>query len=213
MAAKANRQLFLIDACRSTPPELLRKFNSPIIPEVLAPLRHSNQGTHQQAELYASELGNSAYGVDNKPSVFMSSLIASMKGAGAHQNEEGDWVIGTASLRTGLDWLVRREYDTKLQRVAFGKMSKDFDLHQIQGKPIVPVTVRTTPFAKLETFQLQTDCPQYRPDPSSKPWHINVTAGKCQFFAGDASNPKQYSHIEYVVPQYRVISIPCGDDQ
>lgn len=213
MAAKATRQLFLIDACRSTPQELRSRFKSASIPEMLTPRTHSNQGSHHQAELYASELGTSAYGIDDKPSVFMSSLLASMKGAGAHQNVDGEWVVGTASLRTGLDWLVGRQYEEKLQRVAFGKMSVDFDLHAIPGNPSVPVTVRTKPITKLAEVRLQTDCPQYRSHPSEKPWHINVEAGKRQFFAGDATNPKQFSHIEDIVPQYRVISIPCGDDQ
>ncbi|CAJ3151418.1 Uncharacterized protein containing caspase domain [Burkholderia pseudomallei] len=213
MAAKATRQLFLIDACRSTPPELRSRFKSPSIPEMLTPRTHSNQGSHQQAELFASQLGTNAYGIDDKPSVFMSSLLASMKGAGAHQNSDGDWVVGTASLRTGLDWLVSRDYEEKVQRVAFGKMSVDFDLHAILGNPSVPVTVRTKPLARLAELQLQTDCPQYRTHPSAKPWQINVEAGKRTFFAGDAANPKQFSHIEDIVPQYRVVSIRCGDDQ
>lgn len=213
MAAKASRQLFLIDACRGTPPELRKRFKAPSIPEVLTAITHSNQGSHQQAELFASELGRSAYGIDNKPSIFMSSLLASMKGAGARQNENGDWVVGTTSLRTGLDWLVGRSYEKKLQRVAFGKMSMDFDLHAISGNPLVPVTVRTNPIARLAELQLQTDCQQHRANPSAKPWHINVEAGQREFFAGDACNPKQFTHTEYIVPQYRVVSITCGDDQ
>jgi hypothetical protein len=213
MAAKATRQLFLIDACRNTPADLLRKFQAPKIAEVLTAQKHSNQGSHRQTELYASELGTKAYGVNNKPSVFMSSLLASMKGAGAHQNEDGEWVVGTTSLKTGLDWLVSREYEKKVQRVTFGKMSNDFDLHAILGMPMVPVTVRTKPIEKLAKFHLQTDCDQSRATPSSKPWHIIVEAGERQFFAGSATNPKQFSHVEHVVPQYRVVSISCGDDQ
>ena len=213
MASNASKQLFLIDACRSTPPELRSKYKTPALPELITPMVHSNQGSHQQAELYASELGTSAFGVDEKPSVFMSSLLTSMKGTGALQNDDEDWVVGTASLRTGLDWLVRRTYGKDLQRVAFGKMSADFALHTIVGTPSVAVTVKTKPLAKLAELHLQTDCPQFRQVPDGKPWCIDVPAGTRSFYAGDAKNPKQFSHHEQLAPQFRVISIPCGDDQ
>lgn len=212
-STKASKQLFLMDACRSTPPELRAKYKSTTPPELLTPVLNSNGGSREQAELFASELGASAYGVDNKPSVFMSSLLTSMKGAGAQQNDDEDWVVGTASLRTGLDWLVKREYDKKLQRVSFGKMSADFELHTIIGNPSVAVTVRTKPLARLADLRLETDCLQYRPVPDAKPWHVDVPAGKRSFYAGNAANPKQFVHQEELAPQYRVISIPCGDDQ
>jgi hypothetical protein len=213
LASKASKQLFLMDACRSTPTELRSRYKTPTLPELLTPKVHSNQGSHQQAELYASELGASAFGVDDKPSVFMSSLLTSMRGTGALQNDDEDWVVGTASLRTGLDWLVKRAYGKDLQRVAFGKMSADFALHTVVGTPSVAVTVKTKPLAKLAELQLQTDCPQYRPVPDGKPWYVDVPAGMRSFYAGDAANPKQFSHHEQLAPQFRVISIPCGDDQ
>jgi hypothetical protein len=190
MASKASKQLFLLDACRSTPPELRSKYKPPTPPELLTPNVHSNQGSHEQAELCASELGASAFGVDDNPSVFMASLLTSMKGTGALQNDDEDWVVGTASLRTGLDWLVKRAYGKDLQRVAFGKMSADFALHTVVGTPSVAVTVKTRPLAKLAELHLQTDCPQYRPVPDGKPWYIDVPAGNRSFYAADAANPK-----------------------
>ena len=213
LATRASRQLFLLDACRSTPAELRRQFTNPSPTELVSPHRHSNLGKHQQAELYASELGTKAYGMPNKPTVFMSSLLTSMRGAGAHQTMEADWVVGTDSLRSGLNFMVKRQYETDLQQVSFGKLSADFELHAIAGTPLVPVVVRTEPKTRLADLRLQTDCLQHKAVPDGKPWHVDVLAGNRKFYAGNAANPLLFSKTEDVYPQYRVISIPCGDDQ
>ena len=75
------------------------------------------------------------------------------------------------------------------------------------------MVVRTSPATRLADLQLQTDCPQYKTVPDGKPWNIDVLAGNRTFYAGDAANPLKFSKVEDVYPQYRVISIPCGDDQ
>ncbi|RYH66487.1 MAG: caspase family protein [Alcaligenaceae bacterium] len=213
LATKASKQLFLLDACRSTPAELRKRYKNPSPTELVSAVEHKNQGKHQQAELYASDLGTKAYGAKGGPSVFMSSLLASMKGAGAHQTMSAEWVVGTDSLRSGLNFLVKRHYEAGLQQVSFGKLSADFDLHAISDTPVVPVVVRTSPATRLADLQLQTDCPQHKTAPDGKPWNIDVLAGNRKFYAGDATNPLKFSKIEDVYPQYRVISIPCGDDQ
>lgn len=212
LATKSSKQVFLLDACRTTPAELRRVFKNPTPTELVSARSHSNLGKHQQAELYASELGTKAYGVEGKPTVFMSYLLASMKGAGAHQTMTADWVVGTDSLRSGVNFLAKRQYEDGLQHVSFGKLSADFELHAIPDTPVVPVVVRTSPATRLGDLQLQTDCPQHKTVPDGKPWHIDVLAGSRTFYAGDAANPLKFAKVEDVFPQYRIISIPCGDD-
>lgn len=214
LSCKAGRQLFIIDACSAAPRGMRERYQR-IAPNALVqPVEgHGRLGVTKQAEIRASELGTSAYGIPDQPSVFLQSFIKSMKGAGAIKDGVGRWVVKTNSLRTGVDWLVQRSQRAETQLVGFGAVSADFALHELNGLPVVPVKVLCEPAEVLGCSALRTDAGHERLIPAMEPWHLDLQHGHYEFSATNLDTGTVHAVEEHTTPQYTVVSIPCGGTQ
>lgn len=210
LAYKASKQLFLVDACRGNPDEVKDRYKRITPVSLVDHLEHSNTGLTKQSHIRATELTKSAFGVENGPSVFMTALLDSMRGAGALQQPHGQWVVNTSTLRQGIDSLVKRDHG-EIQSVAFDGLSSDFLVHEIGGTPAIPVDVTVTPESSLSALRLSTDCGKVRNKNSSTPWRVEVDPGNREFYAGSVTNPKKHIKADLVTPPRRVVTIPCGD--
>lgn len=212
--AKARRQIYLIDAC-STSVELPKQYADITPLTGIAPVSGNNFVGKQMVFIRASEFGTKAYGVKDRPSVFMTSFLEAMKGAGSRKAGPTQWVINTDRLKVALDWLVRRLDHGQGQEVSYGGgFSASVDFHELQGEPHVPVQVECDPPDYEDFSCLQVDQVQHCGSGTS-PWNVDLAFGKHDFEAVEsgAQGRKVYGKTlaEPVFPPYTLVSIPCGD--
>jgi len=197
LGCKASRQLFVLDACSSSPRKLRDQYPHITPSPLVQPIGgHNRLGVTKQAEIRASELGTAAYGLPGQPTIFMKSFRKSMDGAGAIKDGKGKWVVKTNSLRTGVDWLVQRSQNSDAQLVGFGNVSADFALHELTGPPMVPVKVICEPQSMLGISSLHTDSGHSRMEPSLDAWHLDLPYGEYEFVARDLETGAVYVEKE-----------------
>jgi hypothetical protein len=108
---KAKHKYFFVDSCRTTPWKVSNL--SVITPNpVLSPETLDHPG---DAPLYlATQGGESAWGLPNKPAQFTEAILISLAGAGASQGVDkyqGDWVVTSSQLMSAIGKVLKLKYD------------------------------------------------------------------------------------------------------
>ena len=112
---RAKTQCYFIDACRSTPIELLRQRGRVAAQPLRSPTTLSFPP--RDAPVYlATPFGQKA-GPANGVSFFTAALLACLGRLGAARRVGTDWVVTTASLRTALPVLMGRTHNGQNQRL------------------------------------------------------------------------------------------------
>lgn len=212
--AKARRQIYLIDACSTSVP-LPEDYDEVRPRSVIQAARNHNLGVVKPVYIRASEFGTRAYGVENAPSLFMSSFLEAMNGAAALKRGPAQWVVKTHMLKPALDWLIQRRPDGQGQEVSYGAgFSSAVDFHELAGAPLVPVQVSCDP-EDFEAFSCLHVDQVHRCGAGQSPWNVDLTLGQHDFEAvesgPDAPVLRGQTLAEPVFPPYAMVSIPCGD--
>lgn len=208
--AKAQRQIFLIDSC-SGPVPLPEYYESIRPPTIIAPSRNTNIAAGKQLLLRASELGTSAYGMQNGPSLFMDAFLSSMQGAAMIQSGT-KWVVHTELLKIALNWFIELRPEGQGQAVSSGGvgLSSALIFHEIQGSPIIPVKVSCDPMEFQSFAALHIDKTQHC-EAGSWPTKVHLSRGTHQFSAIEEDTNALQGDVEEIVhPPFVEISIPCG---
>ncbi|MGU7785056.1 caspase family protein [Burkholderia sp. PU8-34] len=149
-SCKAQSQLFLIDTCRTPQDETLRGHldkGRPILK--LKP----TDNTPEQAQLFATRLGQQAGGDPGQPSLFMQCFLTAVKGLACHY-DNGKWHVGAISLLNGIARAMRLMAPDEDQRPAGQKMAENFSIHEPET-PEVHVHVRCRPAEKADNSILR----------------------------------------------------------
>lgn len=211
--AKAQRQLFLIDACSREVP-LGHDYEAVNPRPIIQAEKHANLPLVKQSFLRASAFGTRAFGRRNGPSLFMEAFLKAMRGGAAVNVGGGRWVVQTDMLRTVLSRLIEQSPDGQGQEVSFGgiNLSSILHFHQLPGEPLVPVEVTCNPEDFQRLADLHIDAALHC-SAGTWPLNVEVAKGEHDFSAIEpltavvhGSAPKEYIH-----PPFGVVSIPCGE--
>lgn len=149
-SSRANRQCFIIDACRTTEEPLVKAMASP--GTALATATTDQVRPASQPILFASGLTEAAYQMANEPSPFTSALIESLNGLGVDDvhgsYEPGECQVTTAFLLTGIKAamkLNRRSRPFLEDQTATAAGRGSFDLHYPRSQVLVPFIVGCDP--------------------------------------------------------------------
>jgi len=177
-SCKALNQLFLLDACRYIPIDYQDEFGESTGVPLVKGVAHSNLGRSRQVCIWASKLGNSAYGRPGYPTIFTDALLASMRGASARQDEATDaWVVQGTALAEGINEFVKRSEAANKQFATPGMMTEGFPLHVLAGPPIIPVNVVCKPANRYGTVDLRCGPGDYTASGLLGPWHLELAHG------------------------------------
>lgn len=177
-SCKALNQLFLLDACRYIPIDYQDEFGESTGVPLVKGVAHSNLGRSRQVCIWASKLGNSAYGRPGYPTIFTDALLASMRGASARQDEATDaWVVQGTALAEGINEFVKRSEAADKQFATPGMMTEGFPLHVLAGPPIIPVNVVCKPANRYGTVDLRCGPGDYTASGLLGPWHLELAHG------------------------------------
>jgi hypothetical protein len=154
-SCQANRQCFIIDACRTTEEPLLGKMTRP--GEALATASEDEVRDIPQPVLFASGLNQASYQLGNIVSPFTKALIESLDAMGADDNgggyAPGQCAVDTSSLLKGIKAsmvLDRRKRPFLKKQDATAGGGGTFILHYPQEQIRVPFVVGCHPAALNE---------------------------------------------------------------
>jgi Caspase domain len=154
---RARVQCFLVDACRTVPAELLPLGEvvgwSPLA-QVLDVRPHGH--TRDAPIVFATAIGQPAYGAPDQPTRFAGAVIDVLSGLGASQHGMGPWRVGTdrlaLAIRDVLEWTGRVDED---QEVSLGgEPTGRGVLRTLSAPPEVPFEVGCDPVAALASADL-----------------------------------------------------------
>jgi hypothetical protein len=191
----ARHQCYFIDACR-LPSTLLRRFDHAGDPVLQPGAQPNPDGRARLGPKFMSTLpGESSHGQPGKPSLFTGALLEALNGAGAGDEDGGDWIVKTNRLHAAMEYLVKEIIDEKgwdvgQQTITDGM--QDLPLNTLE-RPVVPVSLTVDPQQAHDEATWQcTDGNsinlQRQADP--KPWNLRVPVGSYRFQA------------DFVSPQY-----------
>jgi hypothetical protein len=145
----ARKQCFLVDACRSTPPELanLDMRSDPGVRLIAAQYDLPTDVVRDVAFIRAAGARQVAWGVADQPSRFTGALLRALRGAGCSRLDDR-WEVRTDTLVCHLNTLLK--YESEAHKLAVqnvrgpGDDSGGFVLH-VPARPLVPVVVACVP--------------------------------------------------------------------
>jgi hypothetical protein len=202
-SAPSVQQCYFLDACRTASGAMMNGlgyYGDPVL---------SPNGSVSPARpvVYATLVGDAAYGRPNETSLYTEALLQTMRGASAERTRRG-WAIKISRLYEGLTYHLSRlaaEHDaTQLCHV---DLSGDFDLHELQGTPEVPVIVEcghpidvTASTVTVSGVLANRD----QPPPVPNPWHIELPQGDYAFAATPGGPTRSYP----VYPSVTTVVLP-----
>ncbi|MCZ8115972.1 caspase family protein [Silanimonas sp.] len=210
---QARHQCYFIDACR-LPSTLLRRFDHAGDPVLQPGARPSPDGRVRLGPKFMSTLpGEASHAQPGKPSLFTGALLEALNGAGAGDEDGGDWIVKTNRLHAAMEYLVKeiiaeKGWEVGQQTITDGM--QDLPLNTLE-RPIVPVSLTVTPKeAHIEATWLCTDGNgiDLQRDADLSPWNFRVPVGSYRFQASFSS--PQYAQLvrnEIVRPPYVLRSL------
>lgn len=191
----ARHQCYFIDACR-LPSSLLRRFEHAGDPVLQPGAQPSPDGRVRLGPKFMSTLqGEASHAQPGKPSLFTGALLEALNGAGAGDEDGGDWIVKTNRLHAAMEYLVKEIIEEKGWEVGQQTITdgmQDLPLNTLE-LPIVPVSLVVDPQqAHIEATWLCTDGNgiDLQREASPKPWNFRVPVGNYRFQA------------DFVSPQY-----------
>jgi hypothetical protein len=197
----AKTQLYLVDACRENPIDLMRLNANPT---ALISTMKTRQPPRDSPVLQSANSGMKAHGAPGQPSYFSQALAECFQKFGARGQNGGIWEVNTGSLGTAMKHYMPR---MKIQGVppltcdTTGQSNFDSLLHSFAGPAYVMSLIDCDPQAALSVAQLSVHdgvkAPQLRqgvPDP----WELDLTAGQYDIsatFAGPGYQNKSFKQL------------------
>lgn len=182
-ACAARKQCYLIDACRNEPRELLElddMGDRQVLDAVPAVTRSRPRN---YPIYYATARDQLAHAPANQVSRYTRALVAALEGAGSHDPDGTSWVVTTYRLGEGVDAFLRlgnRRRGVPPQGSTTTGGLAAFDLHVLEGLPVVPVAVSCKPPEASGVGRLVVTPPQAAPltpmDPDAEGWHLELEA-------------------------------------
>lgn len=205
---EARSQLFLFDACRTVDHQSFGNLGPQRGIPIVSGGTHNNLGATQQACLWATQLGTSAFGRKNRESVFMEAMLKAMSGAGCMQDpNDASWVIQPDMLKRGIDVFVQRAMGFAAQYVTVDRLAEGFPLHVLPGEPVLPVKVICKPEPLLSQRELRCSSGDVRPVGNPEPWYLDLPNNQYLFEAVAPGNGVVASRTQHTTPPLTVVSL------
>lgn len=177
----AKTQLYLVDACRENPIDLMRLNANPT---ALISTFKSRQPPRDSPVLQSANSGMKAHGAPGQRSYFSQALADCFQKFGARGQNGGVWEVNTGSLGTAMKHYMPRMKVPGVPPLtcdATGQSNFDSLLHSFAGPAYVMSLIDCDPQAALSAAQLSIHdgikAPQLRQG-LSDPWEVDLTAGQ-----------------------------------
>lgn len=203
----ARHQCYFIDACRL--PSTLLRHDYAGDPVLQPDPRPNPDGRARLGPKFMSTLpGEFSHAQPGKPSLFTRALLEALSGAGAGDEDGGDWIVSTNRLHGAMEYLVKeiiqeKGWEVGQQTITDGM--QDLPLNTLE-RPVVPVSLAIDPQQAHDEATWQcTDGNglSLQRDADSIPWNFRVPVGNYRFQA-DFVSPHYTSviHKQRVRPPY-----------
>lgn len=198
---RARHQCYFIDACRLSSTLIRRNNDYAGDPVLQAGVQPNPGGRVRLGPKFMSTLpGEASHARPGQPSLFTGALLEALNGAGAGDEDGGDWVVKTNRLHAAMEYLVKEiidenGWDVGQQTITDGM--QDLPLNTLDC-PLVPVSLAVDPHqAHIEaTLQcLDSNGVQRQRLAQPKPWNFRVPVGTYSFQAN------------FVSPQYAPVAL------
>ena len=207
--ARALRQFFFVDACRSSSDTFAGSGDYHGAP-IIAP--NVNEFRPKKAPVFFSTLaGEAAYGRAGQMTLFTEALLDGLNGRGASK-QNGPWQVFSTRLTEYLTFVMERTGQAQVQVPVLEGGS--LVIHHSAGTPTVPIFISCNPdyatgqaaLAYCEKGKAVTKRPAFDP----MPWEVTVAAGLVDLSAGFSPGVPYQStqQTESVQPPYQRITLP-----
>ncbi|MFD0123837.1 caspase family protein [Streptomyces virginiae] len=176
-ACRADVQLFIADACRQVPWDLIKTYGG--LGNPLKPPSYSGRNTDRSASiLSAAGEGRSAFGDHGQVTHFTQAFLRALRGAGASEDQQGsdEWLVRYNALVTAINRILRDDPPGGIQRQECSSdgPTRDVILARLSGPPLLTVRVdclppETADFAILKLSSQLRDVTRSR-QPCPGPW-------------------------------------------
>jgi hypothetical protein len=199
--SEAKTQLYLVDACREKPIDLLR-LNA--TPTALISTLKMQQPPRDSPVLQSANSGTRAHGAPGQPSYFTHALLECFQKFGSRGQNGGVWEVNTSSLGTAMKHYMRR---MKIPNVpplvcdVSGQSNFDTPLHTFPGPAYVMSLIDCDPQAALAAAQLVVHDGVGAPTSRAamaEAWEIDLAAGQYDVsatFATPGYRNKSYKQL------------------
>ena len=174
----AATQLYLIDACRETPTDLLALRTTPTA--LISTLKLQQQ-RRDAPVIKATNRGAKAHGSTGKVSFFTQALLDCLEKVGARGQNAGQWEVTTSSLGLAMKWKMQRMKPSGVPPLVCdvaGRSNFDSILHTFNGPALVMSAIDCHPDLALSAAQLFIRNGPSRSTPVPEPWEIDLAAGQ-----------------------------------
>jgi hypothetical protein len=209
--ARALRQFFFVDACRSSSDTFVGAggyHGDPIISPDL------NEFRPKKAPVFFSTLaGAAAYGREDEVTLFTEALLDGLNGRGASK-QNGPWQVFSTRLTEYLTFAMERSGEDQVQAPVLEGGS--LVIHHSAGIPTVPTFISCNPDLATSqaalTYREKGKAVEKRPACNAAPWEVTVVAGLLELSADfPAGGPYQSTQqTESVQPPYQRIVLPVS---
>jgi len=183
LESRAETQLFLIDACRETPLQLLALRTTPT---ALVSTTKLQQQPRDAPIFQAANSGLQAHGQTGQISFFTEALIACLSKFGARGKNNNKWEVSTNSLGQAMKCYMRRLKRAGLPPlvcdVGAGMSNFDSVIHYLSGQVYVMSSVDCDPDAALAHAEITINdgaaAIHSRNNPQPEPFEFDVPAGQ-----------------------------------
>jgi hypothetical protein len=181
LECEARTQLYLVDACRENPIDLM-KLN--VNPTALISTMKTRTPSRDSPVLQSANSGMKAHGAPGQPSYFSQALADCFQKFGARGQNGGVWEVNTGSLSTAMKhYMLRMKVPgvPPLSCDATGQSNFDSLLHSFPGPAYVMSLIDCDPQAALSAALLSVHdgvkAPELR-QATPDPWELDLTAGQ-----------------------------------
>jgi hypothetical protein len=208
--ARALRQFFFVDACRSSSDTFAGSgdyHGAPIIAPNVNEFR-----TKKAPVFFSTHAGDAAYGRAGQQTLFTEALLEGLNGRGASK-QNGTWQVLSTRLTEYLTFVMERGGQGQVQVPALEGAS--LVIHHSGETPTVPVFISCDPDhatgqAALTYCEKGKGKVEKRPACEAQPWEVVVVAGLVDLSADfPAGAPyKRTQQTESIQPPYQRIMLP-----
>lgn len=215
-SCKATLQVFFFDACRNQDRQVADSTTGLANVNGILRAKPSDAKSEKDQVIFRStQAGMAAYATDGQASRFTEAFVQAMLGAGATDDDAGDWVVEPLSLQLGLNWLMDLDPEKSRQWIRVDAPARRLTIHSLQHAPIVPVKVTCKPLDALGKCVLEhsgtSGKPVRRMPPENQPWHLMLPLGFYDFHAYDqGAKVKLGSNTQQARPPKVVVAIDCA---
>jgi hypothetical protein len=199
-ACAAQSQIFMIDACRTAHPQMMRDYSGPG-QAVIGRRPPEDMVRVSQSVIWATSGGARAWAYNRNPSMFAQAFVKCLKG-GAAINDTGTGIpVATAgSIKEAMAQWISAIAESPQEPQLAQPTGKSFIFHQFRANLKVPVVVKCTPAD--ETKQANLSCnpkdgglKRQKSSPRSGRWLLDLPRGSYTFQAVSAKNPKRSGEV------------------